>query len=85
MKAARKRNSPSSTASTSAITSAPSEVPGSKGIEGLADGQQMRLLTLELTKKAVAKTLILESPAGNKPRQSSSPSRRILRAKAPAL
>lgn len=44
----------------------PVEVPGSKGIEGLADGQEPRLLTLELTKKAVAKTLILESPAGNK-------------------
>jgi putative membrane-bound dehydrogenase-like protein len=44
----------------------PVEVPGSKGIEGLAEGQEPRLLTLELTKKAVAKTLILESPAGNK-------------------
>ncbi|HRH96108.1 MAG TPA: ThuA domain-containing protein, partial [Prosthecobacter sp.] len=44
----------------------PVEVPGSKGIDGLADGQEPRLLTLELTKKAVAKTLILESPAGNK-------------------
>jgi len=44
----------------------PVEVPGSKGIEGLADGQEPRLITLELTKKAVAKTLILESPAGNK-------------------
>jgi putative membrane-bound dehydrogenase-like protein len=44
----------------------PVEVPGSKGIEDLADGQEPRLLTLELTKKAVAKTLILESPAGNK-------------------
>ena len=44
----------------------PVEVPGSKGIEGLADGQEPRLLTLELTKKAVAKTLILESPVGNK-------------------
>jgi putative heme-binding domain-containing protein len=44
----------------------PVEVPGSKGIEGLADGQEPRLLTLELTKKGIAKTLILESPAGNK-------------------
>lgn len=44
----------------------PVEVPGSKYVEGLTDGQQMRLLTLELTKKGVAKTLILESPAGNK-------------------
>lgn len=43
----------------------PIEVPGSKYIEGITDGQQMRLLTLELTKKAVAKTLILESPPGN--------------------
>jgi putative membrane-bound dehydrogenase-like protein len=44
----------------------PVEVPGFKGIEGLADGQEPRLLTLELTKKGIAKTLILESPAGNK-------------------
>jgi putative heme-binding domain-containing protein len=44
----------------------PVEVPGSKGIEGLADGQEPRLLTLELTKKGIAKTLIFESPAGNK-------------------
>ncbi len=44
----------------------PVEVPGSKYVEGLTDGQQMRLLTLELTKKGIAKTLILESPAGNK-------------------
>lgn len=43
----------------------PIEVPGSKYIEGITDGQQMRLLTLELTKKAVAKTLVLESPPGN--------------------
>lgn len=43
----------------------PVEVPGSKYVEGITDGQQMRLLTLELTKKAVAKTLILESPEGN--------------------
>lgn len=41
------------------------EVPGSKEVEGITDGQQMRLLTLELTKKAVAKTLILESPQPN--------------------
>lgn len=44
----------------------PVEVPGSKGIEGFADGQEPRLLTLELTKKGIAKTLILESPAENK-------------------
>ncbi len=44
----------------------PVEVPGSKYVEGLTDGQQMRLLTMELTKKGVAKTLILESPAGNR-------------------
>ncbi len=43
----------------------PTEVPGSKEVEGITDGQQMRLLTLELTKKAVAKTLILESPQPN--------------------
>ncbi|MCW0221395.1 MAG: ThuA domain-containing protein, partial [Prosthecobacter sp.] len=41
------------------------EVPGSKYVEGITDGQQMRLLTLELTKKGVAKTLILESPENN--------------------
>lgn len=44
----------------------PVEVPGSKGIEGLADGQEPRLLTLELAKKGIAKTLILESPVENK-------------------
>lgn len=44
----------------------PIEVPGSRYVEGITDGQQMRLLTLELTKKGPAKTLILESPAGNK-------------------
>lgn len=43
----------------------PVEVPGSKEVEGITDGQQMRLLTLELTKKAVAKKLILESPQPN--------------------
>lgn len=43
----------------------PVEVPGSKYVEGITDGQQMRLLTVELTKNAVARTLILESPAGN--------------------
>ena len=44
----------------------PTEVPGSRFVEEeLTDGQQMRLVTLELTKKAVAKTLILESPEGN--------------------
>ncbi|MCB1277510.1 PVC-type heme-binding CxxCH protein [Prosthecobacter sp.] len=43
----------------------PVEVPGSKYVEGITDGQQMRLLTLELTKKSAAKTLILESPEGN--------------------
>jgi len=43
----------------------PTEVPGSKEVEGITNGQQMRLLTLELTKKAVAKTLILESPQPN--------------------
>lgn len=44
----------------------PTEVPGSRLVEDITDGQQMRLLTIELGKKAVAKTLILESPAGNK-------------------
>ncbi|MCA1962825.1 MAG: ThuA domain-containing protein, partial [Prosthecobacter sp.] len=44
----------------------PIEVPGSRYVEGITDGQQMRLLTLELTKSGPAKTLILESPAGNK-------------------
>lgn len=44
----------------------PTEVPGSRFVEEeITDGQQMRLVTLELTKKAVAKTLILESPEGN--------------------
>ncbi|HEY1051317.1 MAG TPA: PVC-type heme-binding CxxCH protein, partial [Prosthecobacter sp.] len=41
------------------------EVPGSNYVEGITDGQQMRLLTLELTKKGVAKTLVLESPENN--------------------
>lgn len=45
----------------------PVEVPGSRLVEEeLTDGQQMRLLTLDLTKKGIVKTLILESPAGNK-------------------
>ncbi|GEP44017.1 hypothetical protein BGE01nite_33080 [Brevifollis gellanilyticus] len=45
----------------------PTEVPGSRLVEEeLTEGQQMRLVTLELTKKGIAKTLILESPAGNK-------------------
>lgn len=41
------------------------EVPGSNHVEGITDGQQMRLVTLELTKKGVAKTLVLESPENN--------------------
>jgi putative heme-binding domain-containing protein len=44
----------------------PVEVAGSRYVEGITDGQQMRLLTLELSRPAVAKTLILESPANNK-------------------
>ncbi len=45
----------------------PTEVPGSRLVEEeLTDGQQMRLVTLELTKKGIVKTLTLESPAGNK-------------------
>ncbi|MEN3943402.1 PVC-type heme-binding CxxCH protein [Prosthecobacter sp. SYSU 5D2] len=41
------------------------EVPGSSYVSGLTDGQQMRLISLDLTKKAVAEKLILESPEGN--------------------
>jgi putative heme-binding domain-containing protein len=43
----------------------PIDVPGSQYVEGITDGQQMRLLTLKLTRKGVAKTLVLESPNGN--------------------
>jgi putative membrane-bound dehydrogenase-like protein len=42
------------------------EVPGSLYVEGLTEGQQMRLLTLELTHPVAVKTLVLESPVGNK-------------------
>ncbi len=41
------------------------DVPGSLYVDGLTDGQQMRLLTLDLSKNAIVKTLILESPEGN--------------------
>ncbi|MES2735407.1 MAG: PVC-type heme-binding CxxCH protein [Verrucomicrobiota bacterium] len=41
------------------------EVPGSSFVEGITQGQQMRLISVELTKKGVAKTLILESPERN--------------------
>ena len=41
------------------------EVPGSNFVEGLTQGQQMRLISVDLTKKGVAKTLILESPERN--------------------
>ncbi|TDU81115.1 putative membrane-bound dehydrogenase-like protein [Prosthecobacter fusiformis] len=41
------------------------EVPGSKFVPGITDGQQMRLLSIELSKKGVVKTLLLESPEGN--------------------
>lgn len=44
----------------------PVEVPDSQYVEGLTEGQQMRLLTLKLTKKGVAKSLVLESPQGNR-------------------
>jgi len=44
----------------------PVEVPGSKYVEDICNGGQVRLITLKLTKKGVAKSLILESPAGNK-------------------
>ncbi len=42
------------------------DVPASQYVEGLTEGQQMRLISLELTRPAMAKTLILESPAGNR-------------------
>lgn len=42
------------------------DVPGSQYVDGITDDQQMRLITLKLTKKGVAKRLILESPSGNK-------------------
>ncbi|MES2505813.1 MAG: PVC-type heme-binding CxxCH protein [Verrucomicrobiota bacterium] len=41
------------------------EVPGSSFVEGITQGQQMRLISVELSKKGVAKTLILESPERN--------------------
>lgn len=41
------------------------EVPGSSYVDGITEGQQMRLISLDLTKKAVAEKLILESPSGN--------------------
>ncbi len=44
----------------------PVEVSGSRYIEGVTQGQQMRLLTLELSHPAAIKTLVLESPPGNK-------------------
>lgn len=44
----------------------PVEVPGSKFVEDLCNGGQVRLVTLKLTKKGVAKSLILESPNGNR-------------------
>lgn len=44
----------------------PVEVPGSKYVEDLCNGGQVRLVTLKLTKKGVAKSLILESPNGNR-------------------
>lgn len=43
----------------------PVDVPGSQYVEGITDGQQLRLLTLKLTKPGIAKTLVLESPTGN--------------------
>ncbi len=43
----------------------PVEVPGSRYVQGITDGQQMRLLSIELSKQAVAKTLVLESPESN--------------------
>ncbi len=44
----------------------PVEVPGSKHVEDICNGGQLRLITLKLTRKGVAKSLILESPNGNK-------------------
>lgn len=44
----------------------PVEVPGSRYVEGLTDGQQMRLLTLELSRAVPVKTLVLESPTNNR-------------------
>lgn len=44
----------------------PVEVPGSKFVEDLCNGGQVRLVTLKLTKKGIAKSLILESPNGNR-------------------
>ncbi|GAA5135457.1 hypothetical protein GCM10023213_08800 [Prosthecobacter algae] len=41
------------------------EVPGSNFVEGITQGQQMRLISMDLTKKGVAKTLLLESPERN--------------------
>lgn len=43
----------------------PVEVPGSKLVEDLSDRQQLRLVTLKLSPKGVAKKLILESPDHN--------------------
>jgi putative membrane-bound dehydrogenase-like protein len=42
------------------------DVVGSQYIEGVTEGQQMRLITLELGRPVEAKMLILESPLGNK-------------------
>lgn len=42
------------------------DVPGSHYVEGLTEGQQMRLISLELSRPAAARTLIFESPAGNR-------------------
>ncbi|MBX7209301.1 MAG: ThuA domain-containing protein [Verrucomicrobiaceae bacterium] len=44
----------------------PVEVPGSKFVEDLCNGGQVRLVTLKLTKKGIAKSLILESPKDNR-------------------
>ncbi|SKA76463.1 putative membrane-bound dehydrogenase domain-containing protein [Prosthecobacter debontii] len=41
-------------------------VPGSKYVSGLTEGQQMRLLSIELTKPGIVKTLILETPADSR-------------------
>jgi uncharacterized protein len=44
----------------------PVEVPGSRYVEGLTEGQQMRLLTLELSRAVPVKSLVLESPTNNR-------------------
>jgi type 1 glutamine amidotransferase len=44
----------------------PIEVPGSRYVEGITQGQQMRLLTIECGRTAVVERVVLESPEGNR-------------------